>query len=75
MASLHLSQLRNLFAKKSFLELNLEELFNTIFEEASSATSLLFVKYQKKLWKDILDYLILFYFQAAIQSCRKAKKE
>ncbi|KAL4438805.1 hypothetical protein ABPG74_013478 [Tetrahymena malaccensis] len=74
-ASNHLCKLRTLFQKKNFLDLNLDDLFNTIFENAKETTQLLFMKYQKKLWKDILDYLILFYFQTMIQSCKKAKKE
>ncbi|KAL4471109.1 hypothetical protein ABPG72_006490 [Tetrahymena utriculariae] len=74
-ASNHLCKLRALFQKKNFLDLNLDYLFNTIFENAKETTQLLFMKYQKKLWKDILDYLILFYFQTMIQSCKKAKKE
>ncbi|CAD8175519.1 unnamed protein product [Paramecium pentaurelia] len=63
------------YFKKSFLELQIIDILKSIIEPATETLSQLHDSFSRKLWKQLLDSIVLYYFNQFIISCGKAKKE
>ncbi|CAD8107610.1 unnamed protein product [Paramecium sonneborni] len=61
--------------KKSFLELQIIDILKIIIEPATETLYQLHDSFSRKLWKQLLDQIVLYYFNQFIISCGKAKKE
>ncbi|CAD8118152.1 unnamed protein product [Paramecium sonneborni] len=61
--------------KKSYLEIKIIDTLKCIIEPATEALSQLHDSFSRKLWKQLIDSIILYYFNQFIISCSKAKKE
>ncbi|KAL4465713.1 hypothetical protein ABPG72_012395 [Tetrahymena utriculariae] len=70
-----LDELPTYFSKKSFLDIKLGDTLQQFVESRIKSIKIFHDRFQRKAWKQILDQLILYYFQCMILSCPKAKKE
>ncbi|CAK57824.1 unnamed protein product (macronuclear) [Paramecium tetraurelia] len=61
--------------KKPYLEIKIIDTLKSIIEPATEALSQLHDSFSRKLWKQLTDSIILYYFNQFIISCSKAKKE
>ncbi|KAL4426634.1 hypothetical protein ABPG74_018712 [Tetrahymena malaccensis] len=70
-----LDELPTYFSKKQFLDIKLGDTLQQFVESRIKSIKIFHDRFQRKAWKQILDQLILYYFQCMILSCPKAKKE
>ncbi|CAD8111062.1 unnamed protein product [Paramecium primaurelia] len=63
------------YFKKSYLEIKIIDTLKSIIEPATQTLSQLHDSFSRKLWKQLIDSIILYYFNQFIISCSKAKKE
>ena len=61
--------------KKFYLELHIIDTLKLLIEPAVEPMSHLHDSFSRKVWKQLLDILVIFYFNCFIISCPKAKKE
>ncbi|CAD8207552.1 unnamed protein product [Paramecium octaurelia] len=61
--------------KKPYLEFKIIDTLKSIIEPATETLSQLHDSFNRKLWKQLTDSIILYYFNQFIISCSKAKKE
>ncbi|CAD8108104.1 unnamed protein product [Paramecium sonneborni] len=61
--------------KKFYLELQIIDILKIIIEPATETLFQLHDSFSRKLWKQLLDSIVLYYFNQFIISCGKAKKE
>lgn len=58
--------------KTHFLDLDLEKIF-TMFQENKDLISSLHDNFSRKIWKQLLEKIVVLYFQCFILSCNKSK--
>lgn len=62
------------FAKKFFLDLNIEDILQDIVTKSHPIIKQLHDRFAKKIWKSFLENFVMLYLQTLILSCNKSKK-
>lgn len=68
------NELNKSFNKVQFLSINLEKVLSLV-DIHKSSLKLLHDSFSRKIWKNFLEKIVIFYFQTMIISCNKAGKD
>lgn len=66
--------LKKLYSRVFFLDLDLEQIINRISEQRGEISKL-HDSFSRKIWKSLLEKIVILYFQCLIISCNKASNE
>jgi hypothetical protein len=63
----------NMYFKVSFMDLNMESVLQTIFEQLAPIVNALHKSFERKIWKHCLDQVLILYTQSLMNSASKIK--